>query len=384
MGPIKDYFISTTLTVQDPSVSRYDAKGCPDGTRNIWQIRIRSIRTITNQVIPFTARRKSSEFAPCRVPLNAECMKRCFCPFPAASCSNCGQQQASARLLSFSPFLFTWNKSNGNNNPFCMHTSCRTKYSNESLTSPPFKCRTQCAARSEETPALAAVESTWHRSHIWHLLCRLGSNPGLRFLVCFFPDKWNTQQLVCANEICIIKNRNDAVRCECLTHLEMEHFTPALQPLVFAPFGRIYVLRISGWCERSAAICCNPSRSAAASLSEPGRIQTCKADVFHQTPGRRYTPELRDASDRFSGMLVFFVNRWYNGTESSYYGNKATFILDTTWYTCATQHNLSYQQPLLRKCRRETCNGCNVGTLILAAMLGWMKKFCQLNEYMNK
>lgn len=29
-----------------------------------------------------------------------------------------------------------------------------------------LKCRTQCAARSEETPALAAVESTWHRSHI--------------------------------------------------------------------------------------------------------------------------------------------------------------------------------------------------------------------------
>lgn len=45
-----------------------------------------------------------------------------------------------------------------------MHTSTRTKYSNERFTTPPFKCHTQFMAAAEWASSLTAVELNLHQS----------------------------------------------------------------------------------------------------------------------------------------------------------------------------------------------------------------------------
>lgn len=112
-------------------------------------------RTIRNQLFLLTVQRKVSEFVALHLlqTLLTKSLNSCFCHIQAECCTEFGQQQASRRLLLFSPggegFFKRCNKSKRNNNPFCMHTSTRTKYSNERFTTPPFKCHTQFIAGSE-------------------------------------------------------------------------------------------------------------------------------------------------------------------------------------------------------------------------------------------
>lgn len=87
---------------------------------------------------------------------------------------------------------------------------------------------------------------------------------------CFFyfvksgPNKWNIQQLVSVNYFNIIKSITIHLALHCLTLSQQDwalqtHFSTTSHHCVWL------ILGILGWCKCSGVICCNPSKSAAAS-----------------------------------------------------------------------------------------------------------------------